>query len=40
MLATRNLSDEQIKAGMMVALPSETSKGLSKTEIEEVKLRV
>ena len=40
MLATRNLSEEQIKAGMMVALPSETSKGLSKTEIEEVKLRV
>ena len=40
MLATRSLTEEQVRAGMMVSLPSETSKGLSKTEIDEVKLLV
>ena len=40
MLATRSLTEEQVTAGMMVTLPSETSKGLSKTEIDEVKLLV
>ena len=40
MLATRSLTEEQIRAGMMVSLPSETSKGLSKTEVDEVKLLV
>ena len=40
MLATRSLTEEQVRAGMMVSLPSETSKGLSKTEVDEVKLLV
>ena len=40
MLATRSLTEEQLRAGMMVSLPSETSKGLSKTEVDEVKLLV
>jgi len=40
MLATRSLTEEQVRAGMMVTLPSETSKGLSKTEVDEVKLLV
>jgi hypothetical protein len=40
MLATRSLTEEQVKAGMMVSLPAETSKGLGKIEIDEVKLRV
>ena len=40
MLATRSLTEEQVRAGMLVSLPSETSKGLSKTEVDEVKLLV
>lgn len=40
MLATRSLTEEQVRAGMMVSLPPETSKGLGKIESDEVKLRV
>ena len=40
MLATRNLTEEQVRAGMLVSLPPETSKGLGKVESDEVKILI
>ena len=40
MLATRSLTEEQVRAGMLVSLPPETSKGLGKVESDEVKILI
>ena len=40
MLATRSLTEEQVRAGMLVSLPPETSKGLGKIESDEVKILI